>query len=263
MTLPQIWNLILYMPLLNLLVFFYHSLGDNLGWSIIALTFLIKVVTYPLTKPSLEMAKKQRALQPQIEKLKKKYKNKEAFAKKQMELYKQNGVNIAAGCLPQIVQLFVFLALYRVFTNILMNNGVTMDTFNNDLYNYDFLKFSVGEKLNPWFLGLDLSRKSYFVAALAAITQFFSSKVMMKPVQKVEKTVHNTPDKSDDVMYNMQQQMVYMLPIMTFVVGIGLPAGLGFYWFISTGVSLAQFYFVSDKFIEWKKNKFKQTLLKS
>jgi len=91
MLLADIWNSILYTPILNLLVFFYHYLGNNMGLAIIMLTVLIKVLLFPLTKPSIEAAKKQKELKPEIDKLKKKYKDKSVFAQKQMELYKEHG----------------------------------------------------------------------------------------------------------------------------------------------------------------------------
>ena len=95
----QIWNLFLYHPLVNALIFFYQFLFHNLGWAIIILTMVIRVILIPLTMPSLKAAKKMKELAPEIAKLKKKYANdKQQFAKAQLELYRQHGANPAAGC---------------------------------------------------------------------------------------------------------------------------------------------------------------------
>ncbi len=237
------WNLLLYLPLLNLLIAFYHLLFDNLGLAIIAITVLIKVVTYPLTKPSIIAAQKQKELQPQIEKLKLKYKNKQEFAQKQMELFKQNGINPVAGCLPQIIQFIVVIALYKAFTDILNANGVLISEMNRLLYNFDYLKFASDATLNTNFLYLNLAKADqfYIMPVLSAASQFLLSKYMMSSSKKIEKVVLDTPDKKDDFMYNMQEQMMYMMPIMTLVIGISLPSGLVLYWFVSTLLAVFQY----------------------
>jgi YidC/Oxa1 family membrane protein insertase len=249
MFLSDIWNTVLYVPILNLLIALYHFLFSNLGLAIIALTLLIKVVTYPLSKPMLEMSKKQKELQPQLDELKKKYTKKEELAQKQMELYKEHGVNPAAGCLPQIIQLIIVIALYRVFTNLLRANGVMVADFNHLLYNFDFLKFPDGAQLNTQFLFWNLAKPDpfYILPVVAAIAQFIMSKYTMKSTKKMEKLAEKTPDKSDDVMYNMQEQMTYMAPIMTLIIGVNLPSGLVFYWFTSTVIALGQYVLVNRK----------------
>ncbi len=242
-----IWNTFLYIPILNSLIIFYHFLFENLGLAIIALTIVLKVITYPLSKPMLEMSKKQRELQPKIDELKKKYPKKEDLAKKQMELYKEHGINPAAGCLPQIIQIVIVIALYRVFTNLLNTNGVMISDINHLLYPFDFLKFADGAQLNTQFLFWNLSKPDpyYILPVIAAIAQFVMSKYTMKSTKKLEKVAEKTPDKKDDIMYNMQEQMTYMMPIMTLVIGISLPAGLVFYWFISTVIALGQYVLIS------------------
>ncbi len=220
---------------------------ENLGLAIIALTVLIKVVTYPLSKPMLEMSKKQKELQPQIDELKKRYPKREEFAQKQMELFKEHGINPAAGCLPQIIQIIIVIALYRVFTNVLQGSGVMISDINHLLYPLDFLKFADGAQLHTKFLLWDLAKPDpwFVLPVLAGIAQFFMSKYTMQSTKKMEKIAENTPDKSDDVMYNMQEQMTYMLPIMTVVFGFNLPAGLPLYWFISTIIAVGQYAYLS------------------
>ena len=106
----NIWFTLLQQPLLNGLIGFYQLFG-NVGVSIVAVSVLIKLILTPLTLPSLKAAGKMKELGPKIDRLKKKYKDdKKGFAKAQMELYKQEGVNPAAGCLPQILQIVVLIA---------------------------------------------------------------------------------------------------------------------------------------------------------
>lgn len=238
-----LWNTFLYVPILNSLIFFYHLLGENLGAAIIAITVVIKVSTYPLTKPSIEAAKKQRLLQPEINKLKKKYKDKQALAKKQMELYKQHGINPASGCLPQIIQFIVVIALYRVFINLLNSNGLIATEINNLLYDFEYLKFSGDAALNTGFSYLNLAKSDpyYILPVLAAAAQLFMSRYMTRSTKILDKPVKDTPDKKDDFMQDMQKSMVYTMPAITLIVGASLPSGLVLYWFVSTLFALAQY----------------------
>ena len=83
----ELWSLIIQTPLFNLLIFFYRLCGNNLGIAIVGITLFIKLLTYPLQKPSMEFSKKQIELKPELDKLKETYKDKQVLAQKQMELY--------------------------------------------------------------------------------------------------------------------------------------------------------------------------------
>lgn len=241
------YNSLLYVPILNVLVFLYHIFFDNFGVAIIVLTAILRVIMFPLSKPSMEAAKKQQELKPQIDALKKKYKNKQVLAQKQMALFKEHGINPAAGCLPQIVPIIIIFALYRVFINLLSGNGVMISEVNHLLYNWDYLKFADNAVLNTSFFYLNLAKPDpiYLLPLLAAGTQFLMSKYMTKGTGIMKKTTEDTPDKKDDIMYNMQGQMTYIMPVMTLVIGINLPSGLVLYWFISTLFGLGQYVLIN------------------
>src|SRR5512138_1797121 len=94
-------------PFTNALFGFYYLFG-NLGWSIIVVTVLIRLLLTPLVIPSFKSAKRMRELQPKLSKLKEKYgSDKKGLATAQMELYKQEGINPLSGCLPQILQIAI------------------------------------------------------------------------------------------------------------------------------------------------------------
>jgi|LakMenEpi03Aug12_release.lakeMendotaPanAssembly.Ray.scaffolds.fasta_scaffold00773_41 YidC/Oxa1 family membrane protein insertase len=237
----ELWSLIIQTPLFNLLIFFYRLCGNNLGIAIVGITLFIKLLTYPLQKPSMEFSKKQIELKPELDKLKETYKDKQVLAQKQMELYKEHGMNPALGCLPQLISIiFVFIPLYNIFSNFL-NHKFDNNTMNLMLYNWDYLKFQADEVINTMFLGIDFAQKNYILAGLSAASQFVLSKMMMPQTKKMEKLAKDTPDKDDDIMYNMQEQMIYTMPILTFVIGIGLPSGLSWYWLVSTIITALQY----------------------
>lgn len=254
MILTDLWNTALYIPIFNALIALYKLFFNDMGLAIIVMTLIIKLVTFPLNQSALNLAQKQKELQPELNELKKKYPNKTEFATKQMELYKNNGINPAGGCLPQIIQIVIVIALYRVFTDLLHVNGANLGDLGQYIYNFDFLKFKEGESLNTNFLYLNLSKSDqfYILPVIAAAFQFWLSKLTMPSIKKLEKIAEKTPDKTDDIMYNMQQQMVYTMPIMTLIIGVNLPSGLVLYWFISTLLGIVQYLLVN------KKNKAKQ-----
>lgn len=222
---------LLYNPILSSLIFFYHLLGDSFGLAIIALTAAIKLVTYPLMIPAIRAQQQMQKLQPEIKKLKEKHSDKKEFQKAQLELFQQHGVNPGAGCLPQIVQVVILIALYQVFMNFL--NGGTIN----------------GTSANMQFLWLDLSRPDqYFILPiLAGISQLVYS-LMLRPgtehPHRTEKIVNPKEVKQEknemDMAQEIQSQMLFLMPLMTVVISLKFPSGLALYWVITTLFSVVQ-----------------------
>jgi YidC/Oxa1 family membrane protein insertase len=216
------------------LLFFYHLFGGNLGLSIIAITLITKVVLLPLVVPSLKSAKKMQDLKPELDRLKQKHTDKTALQQAQVALYKERGINPAAGCLPQIFQIIILISLYQVFMYFLGQSSVG------------------GTTLNPYFLYLDLTKpdRTYIMPVLAGISQLIFSLMMMSGV---ESHVENPKKKEDkkkeenslEMASSMQKQMIYMMPLMTVIISLNFQSGLVLYWVISTVFSLIQQYFFS------------------
>ena len=225
------------------MVLFYRYLG-NLGLAIIVLSFLVRLVMVPFFIPNLKTAKKQRDLKPELDKLREKFKHdKKKQAEMQMELFKKHGINPASGCLSNIVTLLIPIALYGVINEIAKITDIT--SINPKLY-ADWLRFAVGEVLNSKFLLFDIAKpdRTFILPVLCAVLQFASSKMMMPAINKSEKLAEKTPGKSDDMMYNMQEQMLYMFPVMMLVFGFSLPSGVMLNILVSTVFTLVQSYFV-------------------
>lgn len=248
----SLWNLLLVQPLLNSLMGVYHLTG-NLGWSIILLTLALRFLLTPLILPSLKISRKVQELAPELAKLKEKYKdNKTAFITAQAELYKQHGANPAAGCLPQIAQLLILIALFNVLNSVLRPNGSVVDHLNPLLYS--FLKLPSDFSFSTHFFYLDLLKPDTFsipgvpfplpgvFLLLSALVQLISSKMMSPVVTAEKKVASKTPQSSDDAMVEAQQQMLFMFPLMTLIFGLKFPAGLVLYWLVFSGASAVQQY---------------------
>lgn len=229
MGIVDIYLVIFYQPIFNLLVLVYDYIpGHDIGVAIIFLTVLVKGLLWPLSAKALKSQKALQDIQPKMEALKTKYKdNKEELGKAMMELYSKEKVNPASSCLPTLVQLPVFIAIYQS-----MRHGLQSDGFDA-LYAW----VPNPGTIDPNFLfGLvDLSQPVYVLAVLAAVAQFFQAKMM---VSKKQPQVKGAEDESTAAIVN--KQMTYMMPIMTIIIGIRLPGGLMIYWLAMTLLTILQ-----------------------
>ena len=233
---------ILVQPLVNALVILTGWLG-SLGGAIIALTVFIRLLLSPLSLPSLRSAQKIKDLGPELQALQKKYaKDKQKLAQAQMELYRREGVNPAAGCLPTLLQFVILIALYQVFIQALGVNGG--ENLSRLLYPGVSLP---AEGINLKFAYLDLGKPDVIAGfipglflILSALFQFLTTRLTMPAVSSSQKVAQKTAAKSDDMMVMMQKQMVYMMPVMTLFIGYTLPAGVTLYWWITSLFSFLQ-----------------------
>lgn len=243
-------------PFVNALFGFYYLFG-NLGWSIILVTVIIRLVLMPLVWPSLKSSQKMQALQPKLKKLQEKFgSNKEALAKAQMELYKTEKINPLSGCLPNILQIAVLMIFFSAFNMVsgFSEGKVKAETVNQQLIQ----AFKVKEdfKFSDQFLGVSLSATPskvlkggvswslalpLFLLLGSAYLQYWSSKKMM-PNPKADQSVvkKETKDKEDDMMAAMRTQSTYMMPLMTVFIGYNFSVGILIYWFVNSAVMAGQ-----------------------
>ncbi len=234
-----------YQPILNLLVFLYNIVpGHDLGIAIILLTIIVKLVLWPLSRKSIKSQKALQDLQPKIEEIKKKYAdNKEEMGRAMMELYRKSKVNPFSSCLPLLIQLPFFIAIFRVFRDGFANGAL-------DLV-YPFI--SRPEVINSVSLGLfDLSQPNKILAVLAGIAQFVQTHMMSR--QRPE--IKSEGSKDENMMAIMNKQMMYMMPVLTIVIGFTLPGGLALYWLTTTILTIIQQFYIFKKKNQEKESNF-------
>jgi len=218
----ELFNVTLYQPIFNGFVALYNLIPD-VGVVILIITILLKAVLYPFTKKSIKAQKALTDLQPKLEEIKEKNKgDQQKIAQETMALYKEHKVNPLGSCLPLLIQIPVFLALYWVLR----------DAFSGDDFTqlYSFVKNP--EHLNPVTLGLfDLSNQSIVLALLAGGAQFFQARMFTK---KRAPQKAGAASKDENMTAMMNKQMTYFMPIITVLIGFQLPGGLALYWFLST-----------------------------
>lgn len=225
----QLFNTILYQPLLNFLVFLYNIVpGHDLGVAIILLTLIIKLILYPLSRQSIKSQKALQDLQPKIDALKKQYKDdKEKQAKAMMDLYRAEKVNPLSSCLPLLIQLPFLIAVFQVFRTGL--NSASLELL------YPFIQ-NPGQLNSISFGFIDLAKPNVILAVLTGAAQFWQTKMLS--TKRPPKAMPGSKD--EDMMAVMNKQMLYFMPILTVIIGVSLPAGLVLYWLVMTLLTVLQ-----------------------
>ena len=225
----ELFQTILYQPIFNLFVGLYHYIPD-IGIVILLITALIKGILYPLTDKSIRAQKELAELQPKIDAIKEKHKgNKQEISAATMKMYQEHKINPFGSCLPILIQLPVFIALYWV-----LRDGLTINDYT---LLYSFVP-NPGQ-INTVSLGfLDLSKThNLFLAILAGASQFWQAKMMMRSRPKKPITEGK---KDEDMAAIMNQQMLYVMPLLTVLIGWQFPGGLAWYWLLNTLFTILQ-----------------------
>ena len=246
-------------PITNLLVFIFKLLEFTgvpgaLGFAIVVISIIVRFLIWPFTASQVRSTQKMAALKPHLDELKKKHKDdKQAFASAQMALFKEHGVNPAGGCLPALIQLPVFIAIYQVIFNVFDN----LDKINSLLYS-SFLHLN--QAPDPNFFGLNLASKPtefmngatllILIPLLTAALSFVQSKMMLPakvPAIRKDDTPKEIKEKEgiEDAMSSVQTQMVYLMPVMIGYFTFQFPIGLAIYWNIFTIMGIIQQYRIS------------------
>ncbi len=225
------FKIILYEPLLNLLILFYNIVpGHDLGVAIILLTVLVKLLLYPLSRQSIKAQKSLQGIQPKLDAIKAKYAHdKEKQSKAIMDFYKENKINPFSSCLPLLIQLPILIAVFQVFRVGLTESVLPVYSFISNPGTLKVLAFGF----------LNLAKPNIFLALITAFCQYLQTKMLAvhKPPQEfIKKDVA----KDENMMSMMNKQMKFIMPAMTFFIGLSLPSGLMLYWLASLLISILE-----------------------
>jgi YidC/Oxa1 family membrane protein insertase len=211
--------------MLNFLVWFYVLTG-SFGISVIVLTLLIKFLTNPLNEKALESQKAMAEIQPRLKEIQEKFKDdKEKQAQAMINLYKETKFNPFSGIILLFIQIPILWALFYVF-----KAGVVVDT--SVLYSF----VTLPHEINPFFLGIDLSKPNMILAVIAAIAQYYQAKTAMPQIAPST----GKKDQASQFSEMMQKQMVFIIPVITLFILGTLPSALGLYWIITTVFAVIQ-----------------------
>jgi YidC/Oxa1 family membrane protein insertase len=249
-------------PLFQLLyigLVWLQKLTGDVGIAIIIVTLVIRALLVPLFRKQIVQMKRTQLLQPELKEIQRRYKgDRNKLSQAQMELYKERGVNPASGCLPMLLQLPLLMIIYSVISQGLTNPDphAMFSLFGVKLVDYSCVNGLGTAAYNAyqpcinthvgWLGNMDVSRPwvllpgnpvlGWFsiLAAISAVLQLVQSRMTMPP---------STSDFSDQSS-KMQRQMVMFLPLLSFVYGSFLPAGLFIYWIVTTIFGIVQQYLI-------------------
>lgn len=266
------WNTIFFDPILNLTLTLYHLFGNNLGWAIIGVAIIFRLLLLPLVKKQTDMTRKMSALRPQLDALQKKYaNNKEKLSQEQVKLYKQSGYN-PLGCLFTTIPQFVLvIVLFQVVRS--MGTG-SIDTARV----YDFIEpwFAVSDgkiAIDLMFFGINLEKiywKDFdnrlsiealpylILVLLTGISQFFATKftqIMQNPEKALEKKEKKKKKEGEelspeDLQKSMGKSTTYMMPLFTIFLAVSMPAFITLFWVAQSLMLVVQYVL-----LDWDKSK--------
>ena len=228
----QLFNIILYQPLLNLLVFFYNILpGESLWLAIILVTIIIKIIIFPLNRLSLKGQRAMNELQPKLLEIRKKYpNNREKQAEETMALYKESKVNPCFSCLPLLIQFPVIIAVFQVFRAGLASNNLPVYSLIANPGTMNTIAFGF----------LNLAKPNVVFAVLAGFLQYLQAKMLPTTAPATDEIKKNEGAKDENMMTAMNKQMKFMMPFLTVFMGLTLPSGLMIYWITSLCLAIIE-----------------------
>lgn len=228
----DLWNVLFLSPILNLSVLLYAVFFKNFGITIIVLTIIVRIVTYPLTVKQLKASKAMSSIQPKLQELQKKYaRDKQKLSEETMKLYKEAGMN-PMGCLvPMLIQMPVWIALYQVILQALAASPEDLLGLYPRLYSWPLIHQMV--PLNEHFLWLNLTQPDKFLVlpVLVGGTMWLQQKMVTVPT-------------GDPRAQSMNKMMLMMMPMMFGYFTITFASGLAVYWTVSNVIGIIMQYYI-------------------
>jgi len=208
------WFSFLANPFYKVLLWINNYVG-NWGWAIILFTLLVKLILFPLSYKGMMSMQKLKDLAPKMKELKEKHKGDPAKMNAQMmEMYKKHGANPMGGCLPLLLQIPVFFALYRVLLNAVELQGA------------------------PWIL---------WIEDLAQMDPYFVLPILMGASMWFQQRI--TPSNFQDPL---QEKIFKWFPVIMTVFFIYFPSGLVLYWLVNNLFTIGQQYFINNMYAKQK-----------
>ena len=229
----QIWDTLAIGPMVNLLIVLSQYLFSNFGLAIIALTVIVNLAIYPLTKRQLKATSAMQTVQPKMAELQKQYaKDKQKLAAEQMKLYKEAGMNPAGCIVPMLIQMPIWIALYQSIIRLLGDAPESLIDLARFLYSWPQLHTAI--PLGSEFLWLNLAQpdSTMVLPFLVGASMWVQQKMV-------------TPKATDAKQKQQGQMMLWMMPIMFTFFALQFPSGLALFWVVSTLIRVITQYFMT------------------
>ncbi|MCH7810775.1 MAG: membrane protein insertase YidC [Chloroflexi bacterium] len=227
-------------PLINALVLLNVVVGGNFGLSIILFTILLRIVTIPFTIRQLESTKAMQAAQPEMQEIQKKYKDPKRRQEEMVKLYREHNINPLGCFMPMLIQMAVFIALYRALAHLVGGSPESLVGLSQRLYPFGILQEQI--PLNQEFLWMNMGEAdtTFILPLLVGASTYVQQRMTITP--------NASPQQQQQ-----QQMMSWLLPMMLIFFTLNLPAGVGVYWVVSNVFSLiASYYVYGRRIMSWR-----------
>jgi YidC/Oxa1 family membrane protein insertase len=235
------------------------KLTGNIAIAIILMTIIIRIILIPIFRRQTVSTKRTQMLAPEVKELQRRFKGDRLKQQEaQRQLYAERGINPASGCLPAILQIFLLIPMYQVFSQGLQNYNpqAMLDVFGFTIIDLhcaaapivDALGHVTNPCLDPNAFGFNWGVPEVIIgtagsmlsglsllAVISSLFQLVQSRMTLPP---------HDPAMADDPQYKIQRQMAYIFPFISLIYGSFLPAGLFLYWITSTIFSIIQQYLI-------------------
>jgi YidC/Oxa1 family membrane protein insertase len=242
-----------------ILLVILDKLTGNIAIAIILMTIIIRIILIPVFRRQTVSTKRTQMLAPEVKEIQRRFKGDRLKQQEaQRQLYAERGINPAAGCLPAILQIFLLIPMYSVFSQGLQNYDpqAMLDVFGFRIIDLhcaaapilDATGHVVNSCLQSTAFGIDWGRPEVIIgttgsmlsglsllAVISSLFQLVQSRMTLPP---------HDPAMADDPQYKIQRQMAYIFPFISLIYGSFLPAGLFLYWITSTIFSIVQQYLI-------------------
>ena len=227
-------------PLINALVFLSIFTFGNFGLSIILFTILLRIVTIPFTIRQLESTKAMQAAQPEMQALQKKYKDPKRRQEEMVKLYREHNINPLGCFMPMLIQMAVFIALYRALAHLVGGSPESLVGLSQRLYPFEILQAQI--PLDQEFLWMNMGEPdtTFILPLIVGLSTYLQQRMVITP--------NASPQQQQQ-----QQMMSWLLPMMLVFFTLNLPAGVGVYWVVSNIFSLfASYYVYGRRIMSWR-----------
>src|SRR3989338_3821336 len=234
----ELYNTILYRPLLNAVVFLYNIIpGSDFGLAIVGLTVFIRLLFFPLSVKTIRSQRALNKINPKLKEIKDRFKNDtQAQSAAIMQLYKENNVNPLAGCLPLLIQLPILIALYSAFgAGFKPENLYLLYGFINNPGHIEPISFGF----------LDITSRNILLVLITGAFQFIQLRQNSNLMKSAPSGFRQDGQKE---IQALNSQMLYFFPVMIIIIGWNLPAGLLLYWLTTTLFSMGEQAYIRAKY---------------
>ena len=234
------WTILFINPLINALILLDIVTFGNFGLAIILFTVLLRVATIPFTIRQLQSTRAMQAIQPELQELQKKYKDPKRRQEEMMRIYKENSINPLGCFMPLLIQMVVFMALYRSLVFTVGGSPESLVGLSQRLYPIGLLEGQI--PLNQHFIWLSLGQPdpTFVLPILVGISTYLQQRLSVTPNASVQQQ-------------QQQQMLTWMMPMMLMFITLNLPSGVGVYWVVSNVFSLiASYYVYGRRILSWR-----------